>query len=871
MRRARVSSGSLQRWLIVVFIAFFLPGGPLERTATVEASNVFAKMLPLGDRGFHGDFGPPGRSGHTAVVTDESRMLIFGGKVRVPNGDYLNDMWLYDWNTGNWTAYNPNELVCEECAVCASERANSEEGHRYIKADDGTFIQCSEDNRAEWEPLTVTSRKFGATCEYHTTCFDWTGLRPYSEPNLENGVNRPARELPSGRHEHQVALVLNRLTGERDTLVMFGGYSIDCVDYCEDLWHYNIPRSKWVKITNFTKTVPARRWKHAMVDYEDVVFMFGGHGQRLSPPLPGQPRIAHEIYDDRTKYDPNDPLYFDDLWSYNVTEREWSHLKPFCVTCKNESEVDGTAERDVFGPRGRHSPSLAAHGGALYLFGGYAYGGTTNFVGIYPTGISTDYPSLSTKYYMNDFWKYNITFNTWEELKPHPRYPIRPSPRFGHAAAISIKGSQVVMLVYGGYTWNDEIGDLWYYNISGDTWIKVEGEGEFPSRRYRAVMVPVGHSSQLRTGSTDQAGRALIYGGHGCLKGENYVDATKSKVESNIDRILDIDRQWDTQYDMTGDGKITVRAIDLDDAGNPMLSTNPDLWIQTPSEYGEKYCYEELDDLWQYFPTSCPKDCSRRGVCEYNFCVCDQGFTGLDCSNVSCPADVCVFDYLGHKQVCNQCNNRGTCNGYTGQCECEFPASGPSCREYDCLNDCNGNGVCDNYRTNALGYGRCECFTVDGRAAYTGLDCSIPVCPANPSAKKETTCSDRGICVNGTCVCHPGYGDSFIYNELRPPDGGLYGIRIPTDANLNPLPGCGYDAENDAYDVAFRGPKPADPVSGRPALPECQPIYVADCGGMLYDFAGAKAIYGAPLFFAIAMVWVAYEFGDPRREQDLRD
>ena len=798
-------------------------------------------------------------------------MLIFGGKVRVPNGDYLNDMWLYDWNTGNWTAYNPNELVCEECAVCASERANSEEGHRYIKADDGTFIQCSEDNRAEWEPLTVTSRKFGATCEYHTTCFDWTGLRPYSEPNLENGVNRPARELPSGRHEHQVALVLNRLTGERDTLVMFGGYSIDCVDYCEDLWHYNIPRSKWVKITNFTKTVPARRWKHAMVDYEDVVFMFGGHGQRLSPPLPGQPRIAHEIYDDRTKYDPNDPLYFDDLWSYNVTEREWSHLKPFCVTCKNESEVDGTAERDVFGPRGRHSPSLAAHGGALYLFGGYAYGGTTNFVGIYPTGISTDYPSLSTKYYMNDFWKYNITFNTWEELKPHPRYPIRPSPRFGHAAAISTKGSQVVMLVYGGYTWNDEIGDLWYYNISGDTWIKVEGEGEFPSRRYRAVMVPVGHSSQLRTGSTDQAGRALIYGGHGCLKGENYVDATKSKVESNYDRILDIDRQWDTQYDMTGDGKITVRAIDLDDAGNPMLSTNPDLWIQTPSEYGEKFCYEELDDLWQYFPTSCPKDCSRRGVCEYNFCVCDQGFTGLDCSNVSCPADVCVFDYLGHKQVCNQCNNRGTCNGYTGQCECEFPASGPSCREYDCLNDCNGNGVCDNYRTNALGYGRCECFTVDGRAAYTGLDCSIPVCPANPSAKKETTCSDRGICVNGTCVCHPGYGDSFIYNELRPPDGGLYGIRIPTDANLNPLPGCGYDAENDAYDVAFRGPKPADPVSGRPALPECQPIYVADCGGMLYDFAGAKAIYGAPLFFAIAMVWVAYEFGDPRREQDLRD
>jgi hypothetical protein len=43
-------------------------------------------------------------------------------------------------------------------------------------------------------------------------------------------------------------------------------------------------------------------------------------------------------------------------------------------------------------------------------------------------------------------------------------------------------------------------------------------------------MVAVGHSSQLRTGSTEQAGRAVIFGGHGCLKGENYFDATKSKV-----------------------------------------------------------------------------------------------------------------------------------------------------------------------------------------------------------------------------------------------------------------------------------------------------------------------------------------------------
>jgi hypothetical protein len=132
------------------------------------------------------------------------------------------------------------------------------------------------------------------------------------------------------------------------------------------------------------------------------------------------------------------------------------------------------------------------------------------------------------------------------------------------------------------------------------------------------------------------------------------------------------------------------------------------------------------------------------------------------------------------------------------------------------------------------------------------------------------TCSDRGICVNGTCVCHPGYGDSFIHEELRPPDRGLYGVRIPTDADLKPLPGCGYDPVLETFDNNLRGPKPADPVSGRAALPECQPIYVADCGGILYDFAGAKAVYGAPLLFAVAAVWFMYEVGDPRVEHGER-
>ena len=114
-------------------------------------------------------------------------------------------------------------------------------------------------------------------------------------------------------------------------------------------------------------------------------------------------------------------------------------------------------------------------------------------------------------------------------------------------------------------------------------------------------------------------------------------------------------------------------------------------------------------------------------------------------------------------------------------------------------------------------------------------------------------------------MCHPGFGDSFVHMELKADEGGLYGIRIATDFDMNPIPGCGDDEENDAYDERFRGPRPADPISGLPAMPACEPVYVADCGDVFFTFAGTHALYSAPLFFALAVAWFGYEILDPRQ------
>jgi hypothetical protein len=148
---------------------------------------------------------------------------------------------------GNWTAYWPNELVCDACATCASPRANQAIGHSFIRLDDGRYARCDDAADASWLALSATSRRFGAACAYAPPCFDWTGARPYSEPLLDVGSGVVSRAAPAGRAHAAAALALNVDSGERDTLLLFGGYSADCTDYCNDTWHYSLPNNLWVK------------------------------------------------------------------------------------------------------------------------------------------------------------------------------------------------------------------------------------------------------------------------------------------------------------------------------------------------------------------------------------------------------------------------------------------------------------------------------------------------------------------------------------------------------------------------------------------------------------------------------------------------
>ncbi|XP_047675858.1 tenascin isoform X3 [Tachysurus fulvidraco] len=81
---------------------------------------------------------------------------------------------------------------------------------------------------------------------------------------------------------------------------------------------------------------------------------------------------------------------------------------------------------------------------------------------------------------------------------------------------------------------------------------------------------------------------------------------------------------------------------------------------------------------------------------------------------------------------------RQKCGGVDGGCCTSQQSKGLGCTTStdECLNDCSDQGSCVD--------GKCVCFP-----GFSGPDCSVPDCPGN--------CSKKGKCINGKCVCDQGF------------------------------------------------------------------------------------------------------------------
>ncbi|KAK2887356.1 hypothetical protein QQF64_013523 [Cirrhinus molitorella] len=120
---------------------------------------------------------------------------------------------------------------------------------------------------------------------------------------------------------------------------------------------------------------------------------------------------------------------------------------------------------------------------------------------------------------------------------------------------------------------------------------------------------------------------------------------------------------------------------------------------------------------------------------------------------------------------------REKCGGAEGCCNTQ-QSKGAVCTTVrpttdECPDDCSDQGRCVD--------GKCVCFP-----GFSGPDCSVPDCPND--------CSSRGRCVNGQCVCDPGFTGPDCSSSMCPDNcndrGRCVNGRCVCDAGFS-APNCG--------------------------------------------------------------------------------
>jgi hypothetical protein len=230
--------------------------------------------------------------------------------------------------------------------------------------------------------------------------------------------------------------------------------------------------------------------------------------------------------------------------------------------------------------------------------------------------------------------------------------------------------------------------------------------------------------------------------GSGYLTADGYYD---SVTQSLSDAIADIQAAFQTACGCT----ISVDTIKV------ALSTR---WAPQDTTYNEPA--QEIPATY-YAGADCPNACSGHGSCSTDGCVCWSHWgngdeTGGACDQRKCPYEIAWVDTPSAENKAHalrECAGRGVCDRETGDCMC-FPGyTGVGCRRTTCPNDCSGHGTCeylaemrndvgDNFKWTGSARSRnqydfefpllwdahktrgCVCDP-----KYTGLDCSIRMCP----------------------------------------------------------------------------------------------------------------------------------------------
>jgi len=166
---------------------------------------------------------------------------------------------------------------------------------------------------------------------------------------------------------------------------------------------------------------------------------------------------------------------------------------------------------------------------------------------------------------------------------------------------------------------------------------------------------------------------------------------------------------------------------------------------------------------------TCKMGCSGHGACNAGKCLCDKSHTGAICDVQRCPDD---------------CMGKGIC--LSGKCVCGPGHFGANCDHARCPDDCSGHGYCFNSRCHCTGsFGGANCllqlhspnvvrFHLTKKRPFLkgppAPEVSSLRAPASmvqtvsrardAEAQCPRSCSSRGSCIKGKCLCNGGFQGS---------------------------------------------------------------------------------------------------------------
>jgi hypothetical protein len=266
-----------------------------------------------------------------------------------------------------------------------------------------------------------------------------------------------------------------------DTMLVYGGFSAFCEDYCDDMWLFDFSDNSWTEMMEIGNTNygPGKRFKFSSVVLDFKMYVFGGF--RLWHGFAHENAVEND-WSDVSQYPHGG--YLNDLWVYDKLTNQWTNVTETveCPELTVLQELENLAVECVLAwPPSRAGHASVIYKDALYLHGGYRtffpYPSTTSAgagrgtLTMRGTGF-TPYPDHP--YYLSDLWMFNLTTHVWTHLELNPDDDLDSRPLHERVPAARLDHSLVVaddvFVLFGGYVTNYYYDDTWQYNISRNRW-----------------------------------------------------------------------------------------------------------------------------------------------------------------------------------------------------------------------------------------------------------------------------------------------------------------------------------------------------------------------------------------------------------------